>query len=281
MDGLSANAPSQVGDDPAQSPTATGSWGQRRTGNHGRAGAHGRVPGRRRDGDRRRGAGITSGLPAFIVVGLPDKAIGESRERVRAALASIGLALPLRHITVNLAPADVVKEGSHFDLPIALGLLISMGVVPAPDAVAGHTVLGELSLDGGINRVDGVLAAAIASSASGRAVICPAACGGEAAWAAGIRVLAPPSLLSFINHVKGTQVLGAPEPALEMTDGPLPDLRDIKGQETAKRALEVAGRRRAQPADGRPAGRRQVDAGGKAARVCCRRSSRPRRWRSA
>ena len=182
---------------------------------------------------------ITSGLPAFIVVGLPDKAIGESRERVRAALASIGLALPLRHITVNLAPADVVKEGSHFDLPIALGLLISMGVVPA-DAVAGHTVLGELSLDGGINRVDGVLAAAIASSTSGRAVICPAACGGEAAWAAGIRVLAPPSLLSLINHFKGTQVLSAPEPALEMTDGPMPDLRDIKGQETAKRALEVA-----------------------------------------
>ena len=182
---------------------------------------------------------ISPGLPAFTVVGLPDKAVAESRERVRAALNAIGLALPPRHITVNLAPADVLKEGSHFDLPIALGLLLAMEVIPA-DAVAGYTVLGELALDGAINAVNGVLAAAIGSAASGRGIICPASCGGEAAWAASIEVLAPTSLLALINHVRGTQVLSPPEPLMEGDVAPGPDMRDIKGQETAKRALEIA-----------------------------------------
>ena len=109
---------------------------------------------------------IISGMPTFTVVGLPDKAVGESRERVRGALAAIGLALPPRRITVNLAPADLAKEGSHFDLPIALGLLAAMGAIPE-DAVAGHVVLGELALDGAITQVAGVLPAAIAASADG------------------------------------------------------------------------------------------------------------------
>ena len=182
---------------------------------------------------------VTPGLPAFHVVGLPDKAVGESRERVRGALAAIGLALPPKHIAVNLAPADLMKEGSHFDLPIALGLLVAMGVVPQ-DAVAGHVVLGELALDGAIAGVAGVLPAAIAASADGLGVLCPASCGGEAAWAGEIEVIAPPSLLAFVNHVNGRQVLSPPRPRL--ADGPqsLPDLRDIKGQETAKRVLEIA-----------------------------------------
>ena len=179
------------------------------------------------------------GMPAFTVVGLPDKAVGESRERVRAALAAIGLALPLKRIVVNLAPADLLKEGSHFDLPIALGLLVTMGVLPE-DALSGFTALGELALDGALTPVVGVLPAAIGASAADTGLICPAASGGEAAWAGAIEIIAAPTLLALINHVKGTQILSPPEPALAEPTGDLPDLRDIKGQESAKRALEIA-----------------------------------------
>jgi magnesium chelatase family protein len=182
---------------------------------------------------------ISGGLVAFMVVGLPDKAVGESRERVRAALSALGLAVPARRITVNLAPADVVKEGSHFDLPIAVALLVAMGVLPAED-LAGYTVLGELGLDGSIAPVAGVLPAAIAANGAGRGLICPAAQGGEAAWAGGMDVVAAPTLLSLINHFKGTQVLSPPTPEMAEDDGDFLDLRDIKGQESAKRALEVA-----------------------------------------
>ncbi len=182
---------------------------------------------------------MANGLPAFTIVGLPDKAVGESRERVRAALGALGLALPPKRITVNLSPADVVKEGSHYDLPIALGLLVAMEVLP-DDMVAGYTVLGELALDGAIAPVAGVLPAAIGAGASERGIICPAACGGEAAWAGEIEVLAPPDLLSLVNHFKGVQVLSPPEPRLAAEEAAYPDLADIKGQETAKRALEVA-----------------------------------------
>jgi magnesium chelatase family protein len=182
---------------------------------------------------------IGQGLPSFTVVGLPDKAVGESRERVRAALAAMGLALPSKRITVNLAPADLLKEGSHFDLPIALGLLAAMGVLPEGE-VAGYTALGELGLDGALAPVAGVLPAAIHASARGQGLICAAAQGGEAAWAAGIEVLAPASLLGLVNHFKGIQVLAAPTPKLGEDSAIHPDLADIKGQETAKRALEVA-----------------------------------------
>lgn len=182
---------------------------------------------------------MANGLPAFTVVGLPDKAVAESRERVRAALGALGLALPPQRITVNLSPADVLKEGSHFDLPIALGLLVAMNVLPA-DELAGYTALGELALDGAISAVAGVLPAAIGANAADRGVICPAACGGEAAWAGEVEVLAPSTLLALINHFKGIQVLSAPEPRLADDTGSPLDLIDIKGQETAKRALEVA-----------------------------------------
>ena len=133
---------------------------------------------------------IGSGLPAFAIVGLPDKAVAESRERVRSALVAIGLALPPKRITVNLAPADVLKEGSHFDLPIAVGLLVAMGVLPG-DEIAGFTVLGELALDGAVARVPGSLPAAIAAAAAERGLICPVASGGEAAWGGDLEVLAP------------------------------------------------------------------------------------------
>lgn len=182
---------------------------------------------------------VAGGLPAFTLVGLPDKAVGESRERVRAAFNAIGLALPPKRITVNLAPADLLKEGSHFDLPIALGLLGAMGVLPA-DEVAGYTALGELGLDGSIAPVAGVLPAAIAANAAGRGLICPAAQGSEAAWAGEVEILAAPSLLGLINHFKGSQILPRPAPMRMEEGGALPDLKDIKGQESAKRALEVA-----------------------------------------
>lgn len=186
---------------------------------------------------------ISSGLPAFSIVGLPDKAVAESRERVRGALSAIGLALPAKRITVNLAPADLPKEGSHFDLPIALALLAAMQVVP-PDAVIDYSALGELSLDANIVFVPGVLAAAIAATAEERGLICPQACGAEAAFAGNHDILAPPDLLCLINHFKGSQLLSAPEPyAVESDPGPIArtrDLADVKGQEVAKRALEVA-----------------------------------------
>ena len=182
---------------------------------------------------------MSGGIVAFTIVGLPDKAVAESRERVRASLHALGLGLPPKRITVNLAPADVLKEGSHFDLPIALGLLTVMGVLPG-DEIARYVALGELALDGSLTPVAGVLPAAVNAVARERGLICPSACGGEAAWAGDLDVLAPASLLALINHFKGTQVLTPPKPRMEETGGTGLDLRDIKGQETAKRALEVA-----------------------------------------
>jgi magnesium chelatase family protein len=174
------------------------------------------------------------------VVGLPDKAVSEARERVRAALTASGLALPARRIIVNLAPADLPKEGSHYDLPIALGLMAAIGAIP-PDAVEGHTVLGELGLDGSLAPVAGVLPAAIGANARGEALICPYACGPEAAWASpDMEIIAPASLIQLANHFKGTQVLSRPQPRIRETTGPSLDLKDIKGQESGKRALEVA-----------------------------------------
>jgi magnesium chelatase family protein len=183
---------------------------------------------------------VASGLPAFTIVGLPDKAVGESRERVRAAFNALGLSLPPKRITINLAPADLVKEGSHFDLPIALGLLAAMAVLP-PEEVQAWVSLGELGLDGSIASVAGVLPAAIAANAAGRGLICPAAQGCEAAWAGDdVPILAPGGLLALINHFKGTQILARPTPRAAGDGAVLPDLKDVKGQETAKRALEVA-----------------------------------------
>ncbi len=144
---------------------------------------------------------MSQGLPNFLVVGLADKAVAESRERVRAALNALGLALPPKRIVVNLAPADVQKEGSHYDLPIAVGLLVALGVLP-PDEIDGYTVIGELALDGSLAAVTGALPAALGAASAGRGLICPAACGGEAAWAGGVEVLAPTNLLQLINHFK-------------------------------------------------------------------------------
>lgn len=183
---------------------------------------------------------VAAGLPAFTIVGLPDKAVSEAKERVRAALIASGLALPARRITVNLAPADLPKEGSHYDLPIALGLMAAIGAIPG-DALAGFTVVGELALDGTIAEVAGVLPAAIGANARGQGLICPEPCGAEAAWASpDMEILAPSSLIALVNHVTGRQVMGRPEPRMGRPAATALDLRDVRGQETAKRALEVA-----------------------------------------
>ena len=182
---------------------------------------------------------LIPGLPAFNVVGLGDKAVGESRERVRGAIAALGLALPPKRIAVNLSPADLPKEGSHFDLPIALALLGAMGVVDV-ETLAGYVVVGELGLDARIAPSPGVLLAALHAGQAELGLVCPAAQGSEAAWAGSVEVVAAPDLLALINHFKGHGLLAAPSPGAVEAEATGPDLRQVRGQETAKRALEIA-----------------------------------------
>ncbi|MDB5680717.1 MAG: family ATPase [Sphingomonas bacterium] len=182
---------------------------------------------------------LIAGLPSFTVVGLADKAVGESRERVRGAIAAMGLSLPPKRIVVNLSPADLPKEGTHFDLPIALALLGAMGVVDA-ETLSEFVVVGELGLDARIAPSPGVLLAALHASEQGKGLVCPAAQGAEAAWAGSVQVVAAADLIGLLNHLKGNQLLGAPAPGEAETPGFGPDLKQVKGQETAKRALEIA-----------------------------------------
>lgn len=182
---------------------------------------------------------VAPGRIGMHIVGLPDKAVAESRERVQAALHASGLALPAKKVTINLAPADLPKEGSHFDLPIAIGLMAALGAIPS-DILDKYVVIGELALDGTISPVAGALPAAIGANMLDRGLICPEACGSEAAWAgADLDILAPRSLISIANHFRGTQVLTCPKPSPHISAPELPDMQDIKGQESAKRALEV------------------------------------------
>jgi magnesium chelatase family protein len=182
---------------------------------------------------------VAPGVPAFGIVGLPDKAVSEARDRVRAALGALAIALPSKRITVNLAPADLPKEGSHFDLPIALALLAALEVVPL-DAVEGLLALGEMSLDGTLVPVIGALPAAMAAAASDRALMCPGASGAEAAWVGAAEVIAAPDLAAAIRHLTGQGAL-APSAPGEVAAAPhARDMRDVKGQERAKRALEIA-----------------------------------------
>jgi magnesium chelatase family protein len=182
---------------------------------------------------------ISSGLPKFLVVGLADKAVAESRERVHAALAAIGLSLPPKRITVNLSPADLPKEGSHYDLPIALGLLAAMGAIDT-ETLAGYVAVGELGLDGRVAPSPGVLLAAMHASARSLGLVCPVAQGPEAAWAGDIEIIAAPDLIALMNHFRGSAVLPPPLPGEAALNGLGPDLAQVKGQETAKRALEIA-----------------------------------------
>ncbi len=182
---------------------------------------------------------ITAGMPAFTIVGLPDKAVAESRERVRAALNSMGLSLPAKRITINLAPADLTKEGSHYDLAVALGILACMNAVPLEE-ISRYIALGELGLDGSILPVNGILPTAIHAHRKKLGLICPAKQGSEALWSGLKDILAAPDLLSIINHFKGTQLIAQPQPAAPKAAKTHLDMQDVKGQESAKRALEIA-----------------------------------------
>ena len=182
---------------------------------------------------------LQAGLPGFAVVGLPDKAVSEARERVRAALSELGLALPSRRITVNLSPGDLPKEGSHYDLPIALALLAAMEAIPAEEA-GQYWAMGGLALDGRLEAAPGALPAALAAGGDGRGLICPAPCGPEAAWVEAVEVIAPATLLDAVNHLSGKAVLAPARPGPAAAGAAVPDLSDVRGQEKARRALEIA-----------------------------------------
>ena len=182
---------------------------------------------------------VAAGMPGFSLVGLPDKAVSEARERVKAALSELSIALPSKRITVNLSPADLPKEGAHFDLPIALALLAALEIVPA-DPVAGAVSLGEMSLDGSLVPVSGALPAAVTAGSLEATLFCPAACGPEAAWVDRATVHAAPSLSAIIDHLTGSKPMD-PARAARLPDvagGPC--LSEVRGQSRAKRALEIA-----------------------------------------
>lgn len=182
---------------------------------------------------------LSPGLPSFQIVGLPDKAVSEAKERVRAALAALSVALPSKRITINLSPADMPKEGSHFDLPIAMSLLAALEIIPAEE-VSDTVALGELSLDGALVAVTGALPAAMTAAEGGHTLFCPAPCGPEAAWVADTRVFAPATLAQVICHYTGQAPLSPAKPGEVVRDIAARDLFDVKGQERAKRALEIA-----------------------------------------
>jgi magnesium chelatase family protein len=181
---------------------------------------------------------IAGGTNGIVIVGLGDKAVSESRERIRAAFASMGLAIPGGRLVVNLAPADLPKEGTHYDLPIALAMMAALGALPK-DALDGVLAFGEVGLDGSLAGAPGALPAAMAAQGLDCAFICPEACGAEAAWAGG-EVIAAPSLLSLVNHFRGGAALKPPARGDLVAANAVPDLRDVRGQEQAKRALEIA-----------------------------------------
>ncbi|WP_282169781.1 YifB family Mg chelatase-like AAA ATPase [Ruegeria atlantica] len=182
---------------------------------------------------------VSPGLPAFSIVGLPDKAVSEARDRVRSALSSMAIALPSKRITINLSPADLPKEGSHFDLPIAVALLSALEIIPR-DAAEGSVSLGELSLDGSLVPVVGALPAAMTAAAEDRALLCPRASSAEAAWVDATQVIGAGSLGDVVRHFSGQSPLSAAQPGEVTLEPSARDLRDVKGQERAKRALEIA-----------------------------------------
>ena len=181
----------------------------------------------------------TLGIPGFAIVGLPDKAVSEARDRVRTALMALSIALPSKRIVVNLSPAGLPKEGSHFDLPIALALLAAIDILPR-EAVERVVSLGELSLDGSLLPVVGALPTALHAAETHRTLLCPRGCGPEAAWVGAAEVLAPETLGQAIAHFNGQRPISPAEPGEIEARRETPDLIDVRGQERAKRALEIA-----------------------------------------
>ena len=182
---------------------------------------------------------ISPGLPAFSVIGLPDKAVSEARDRIRSALGALSIALPSRRITINLSPADMPKEGSHLDLPIALALLAALNIITHEDS-EGALAIGELSLDGRLQPVVGALPAALKAAELGKDLYCPETSGAEAAWVDATRVFATKSMMAIIQHLTG-QAPREPAVARQITpQKSMLDMAEVRGQERAKRALEIA-----------------------------------------
>ncbi len=182
---------------------------------------------------------IAGGLPTMSIVGLPEAAVKESKDRVRAALLNSLFEFPARRITVSLAPADLPKDGGRFDLPIALGILAASGQLPS-DKLSANEFIGELALGGELHAVRGALPTAIASTESRRALVLPKCNAEEAALADHSQVSGALHLLDVCAHLRGESTLPVTVATIRQADTSLPDLSDVKGQHLAKRALEVA-----------------------------------------
>jgi len=182
---------------------------------------------------------VAPGLPGFSIVGLPDKSVSEARERVRAAFAALSIALPSRRITVNMSPADLPKEGSHFDLPIALAVLAALEIVPA-ESLGRVLSLGELALDGRLSAVAGALPAAMAAAEEGFDMMVPASCAPEGAWVGAVSVFGPRTLREAIDHLSDRIPLMPARPGEARNREFAEDLSEVKGQERARRAIEIA-----------------------------------------
>ncbi len=184
---------------------------------------------------------LSNGLPGLAIVGLPEAAVKESKDRVRGAILNSRFEFPLRRITVNLAPADLPKEGGRFDLPIALGLLAASSQLPLA-ALEGYETLGELALGGGLRPVPGVLPAALATRDAGRRLLLPRANADEAMLVEGLRAYGADHLLEVCAHLAGAAPLPPHPPPTPAPDDAIrgPDLAEVRGQRHAKRALEVA-----------------------------------------
>ena len=186
---------------------------------------------------------LASGLskPEFNIIGLADRAVKESAERIRNVLGALNITLPPKRLTVNLSPADMEKSGAHLDLPILCGILCAIGILPE-DKLAKYIVMGEVGLDGAITRTDGVLAAGVWAAKNDLGLICPASQGLEAAMSGNTDILAPGHVLELINHFNGTNTLVAPvaPSAHTAASQSTADMAEVYGQHAAKRALEIA-----------------------------------------
>ncbi|OSM02432.1 YifB family Mg chelatase-like AAA ATPase [Magnetofaba australis] len=186
---------------------------------------------------------LASGLPTLSIVGMPETAVREAKDRVRAALANSGFQVPAKRVTINLAPADLPKVGSGYDLPMALGLLAAMDVIPMP-ALSGRIIVGELALDGRVKPANGCLPAALLARELGcEEVIIPASNAPESALAEGVRAIGAQTLMEVVAHLRGDDTL-TPHPPIDLDLDPtqqegVVDLIEVKGQESAKRALEI------------------------------------------